>query len=685
MRKYFYKILTSTMLLLVLWIAVASAQSTIYKVQISSGREDAGKLERLTEKYNFAYPIEERFINGRYKYLVGSFDTYEEAKTYRNVIINDFGIYDAFVTQVKAEQPATHTAETVESTPESDVDEPFNEPNENIEEEVVEEEPEIEGSDTIEYFGWAEAFVPLEPVFRADETTAKKKSTVETKEKKEEEPAKTEVSSKNKKNWFSVKEWFKRDKKTPKKEEKEVKEQPKKKEAKPAKKTEPEKKKTEKPKKKTGVSHKIDSTIKKNVEGMQKEENVSNIAEENTDQTGGDWGGGAVDSSQTVAGIASEVKENVKKNEYLPFPQNIIKPVIYVIETTFNSNKIIILAVIMIFYFQLTFIFLVIFIVIARFVRSTREAKKEQIRERYQNIIADYLFSDDSENVIPPDLLKIKSNMRAELLLEEVLLLHRNLSGETYERLIKLYFELSLQTYSIKKLNKRQWHKVAKGIRELSQMDVTTSLRKIEELVDSSNDIIRMEAQLALIRLNKQNPFGFLDSYSEEMNEWEKLNIHHLIETHKIEVPRFKKWLKSHNDHVVIFCIQMITIYKQSDAYDELIALLEHPNKEINRRTIIAFGELRETRASETLKNIFGQAYLQNKIRIIRALGQIGDEANVLFLENLLDDNDFDIRFEAASAMKEIGGSGMMILLDRLSSGDEELQTIVKHVMDERI
>ncbi len=263
--------------------------------------------------------------------------------------------------------------------------------------------------------------------------------------------------------------------------------------------------------------------------------------------------------------------------------------------------------------------------------------------------------------------------------------MHKNLSGETYERLIKLYFELSLHQYSIKKLKSRQWHVVAKGIIELTQMDVTSSLKRIEELIDSPNDIIRMEAQLALIRLNKSHPFSFLDSFTEELNEWEKLNIHNLIETHKIELPRFKKWLGSHNDSVVIFCIQMITIYKQSDAFDDLARLLEHPNKEVNRRAIMALGELGEPDATEHLKNVYGKSYLQNKLRIIKALAQIGDDSNLLFLENLLEDNDFDIRYEAALAMKTIGGTGMMLLLEKMREGDEELQLIIKHVLDERI
>lgn len=655
--------------------AFAQQQDVTLSVQISARKGSPGDMIFLKKRHKIDKEIKEILDNGRYKYVVGTFYNYNDAKEYRNELIDEHGLKDAFIVAIQNEKILNnwdrnnYIASSKKTTPQKVEDSEEKPPTKIEEENVVEptsttdkkEEPKKEKStQEIEKpqkknIGFAEAFINKENIFPH---LSNKKVEIEDKSnKKEKKPEKKEVEKKDN-----------QEKETTKHEQKEKsklntifskRKSKKENEDKVDKKDQPKKKKQAKAKNK-------------------QEENKEKIVEK--EEKPEHWTGEAEEAETT-----KEVVEKLKKDKSLPFPQNILHPIMNVVETTFNSNKIIIMAIILIFYFQLSFILLVIFIVIQRFIKSAKEKKIEIVKEKYQNIIAEYLFSDEHENKIPTELIKINSYLKTDILVQEVLSLHKNLSGTTYERLMNLYLELSLHTHSLKKLNSRKWHIVATGIQELTQMKVGLATKRIEQFINHSNEIIRLEALLAIIRLNKTNPFSFLDKYTEDFTEWEKLNIHYLIDRHEIKIPDFKKWLSSHNDDVVIFCLQMIAIFKQQNAFDDLIKLLSHPNKKIIQKSITALGINGNSDASKYLKDIYNYVYHQNKIRIIITLGDFNDESNVDFLENILSDNNFDLRFHAAESLDKIGMPSDKYLDIAKKDEDTELETIVKHIFIERI
>jgi len=92
-------------------------------------------------------------------------------------------------------------------------------------------------------------------------------------------------------------------------------------------------------------------------------------------------------------------------------------------------------------------------------------------------------------------------------------------------------------------------------------MDITEANDKISKSLKSKNDILRMEAQLALIRLNEDDPFGFLDHLTHHFTLWEQLNVYELITLHNLPIPEFSRWTTSNNKSVVIFALRMIQVF----------------------------------------------------------------------------------------------------------------------------
>ena len=72
-------------------------EEVTYKVQIRAAYKSEIPLQQLANQYHLRDEIKEDYVGNWYRYSVGSFATYEEAKQYRNRIRDINGIRDAFV------------------------------------------------------------------------------------------------------------------------------------------------------------------------------------------------------------------------------------------------------------------------------------------------------------------------------------------------------------------------------------------------------------------------------------------------------------------------------------------------------------------------------------------------------------------------------------------------------------
>jgi hypothetical protein len=73
-----------------------------YRVQIRARYGTKISVDYLAKTYNLAASdIKENSFNGYFIYTIGSYSTYDEAASHRNVIRSNHGIYDAFVVAFK--------------------------------------------------------------------------------------------------------------------------------------------------------------------------------------------------------------------------------------------------------------------------------------------------------------------------------------------------------------------------------------------------------------------------------------------------------------------------------------------------------------------------------------------------------------------------------------------------------
>jgi len=332
--------------------------------------------------------------------------------------------------------------------------------------------------------------------------------------------------------------------------------------------------------------------------------------------------------------------------------------------------------------------FVVLMILVLSFVLSLRtrrrriDRKRQQLKDEYQDSITEFLFTET--DTVPDSLLKQDTPVKKQILIDEIMQLYTNLAGEIAEKLRKLYLDAGLDNESVRKARSPQWHIRAKGFRELAEMNVQTVTDEIEKCLNCPNEILRMEAQLAMIRLNTQDPFIFLDKLKQPFTSWEQLHVYEIIQRYQIATPDFSRWLDSPNESIIIFSVRMIRAFRQESAFPKLSPLLQHSSYEIREETYITLGELGNPEALDLLKDRFRHEGETGKIEILKAIGKIPDDSNIEFLKGVLEPRS-DLSLEAAEALVQIDSFGMKGIDNMLSSSDEDMQAIARHILDNKI
>jgi HEAT repeat protein len=351
------------------------------------------------------------------------------------------------------------------------------------------------------------------------------------------------------------------------------------------------------------------------------------------------------------------------------------------------GNRIVVLALVVVIITCIVGMFiLLLWILINRNNLEKRLMMKEKLLMHYQTLLLDYLFSDDNTQ----EMHKIEKIARSEfsrnILINQMIDLSINLSGEVKGKLRELYIRMKLHQDSIRKVCHRKWHIKIKGFKELSFMDITDANDRIRKGLKSKNDILRLEAQLALVRLEKHDPFGFLDHLVHPFTMWEQLNVHELITFHNLPVPDFSRWLNSSNDTVVVFALNMIQVFKQTKAVYAVMKTLKHPNTLIRRHAIGVCGEIQLRETLPYLKYMYKDENYLNGLAIVQAMGKMPDKSMLGFLKLVLDkEEDVQLQIEAAMAINRMGDVGTAVLEKLMLSEYKNYQIIVRHVLDKRI
>ncbi len=370
-----------------------------------------------------------------------------------------------------------------------------------------------------------------------------------------------------------------------------------------------------------------------------------------------------------------------------------------IVRNELNSTEVLIrvCAILLIIFFTL-FIGFFITLMVARTKHKREDEYREKIKEKYELLLTGIIFNDE-DDMETEEFKESKSRVIAhfkkhylrrrknrQYLREHILLLHRNFSGSSAEILRNLYIELKLHKEAIKELNSPDWGIQANAVKELAQMQMKDTLKKIKKRSRHENPVLRIEAQVVSLALDENDPFSFLDKDKNIITEWHQINLASNID--KIDsslLPNFSRWFNSPNDSVVKFCIKMTLQYDQFENTPELIGLLKHKNQDIIADAVRVLGEFGAIDADVNMLNAFRDGNQKVKLNVVEALGKCGTHEHIPFLEQQLVQNDLSIAMAAANALRLMGDEGLNVLEKNRLSPLYAVAEISNHTLDDRI
>lgn len=333
-----------------------------------------------------------------------------------------------------------------------------------------------------------------------------------------------------------------------------------------------------------------------------------------------------------------------------------------------------------------SFITMLVLLVVILFNRNRMEKEaglRQYLLEQYQSLIIDYLFGNTASDAFR----KIASDdYRRQVLIDQMIDVSANLKGDSEEKLMKLYLELNLDKDSLARVRSRKWHKKIKGFRELAFMGIREGNDVIYKSLNSRNEILRMEAQIALVRLSDENHFDFLSQLKRPFSLWEQITLHDLIIQHEIPVPDFQKWLASPNPTVVMFALRMIREFKQKEAEPEIRKTLLHRDQRVSKLAVEVAGDLDIRSTLDTMKRMYKFQEYNICLEIVKSMGKMPEQSMLGFLKLVLDkEDDVQLQIEAVKAIENMGEVGVQALVKVMKSEYKNYNIIVRHVLDRRI
>jgi len=361
----------------------------------------------------------------------------------------------------------------------------------------------------------------------------------------------------------------------------------------------------------------------------------------------------------------------------------------WILDNFKKSPTLITILYVVIFYSIVTLITLLIIILLNRQRMEWEQKNKEYLMEQYQQLLMDYLFEEEKRDQAFSSMRRIANNtVNRQILIDQMIDLSINLKGEIKETIKELYTGLSLNEDSLRKAYSRKWHKNVKGFRELAFMNIRDANEKIIESLNSNNEILRMEAQIAMVRLSEDNPYEFLHLLEKPLAVWEQITLHELLIQHNMKVPAFNQWFHTENISVLIYALEMVAWFKQTGVGKEVIGLFTHEDERVRNTAFRVSGEIKLKSSLPAMKKIYEGETMNNRLEILKAFARIPEEKNLKFLKNVLDtEDDVQLQIQTTKAIENTDEPGISMLIKLMKSKSEykNYQIIIRHVLDGRI
>lgn len=332
-----------------------------------------------------------------------------------------------------------------------------------------------------------------------------------------------------------------------------------------------------------------------------------------------------------------------------------------------------------------------VFILVYLVLRRKRERKLDEWRDQLSGTLQRAIFFEDDGNAqaaIPLTFKTIRGLKHPgfrQLLVDELVQGKKSLTGTAATNLVLLFNQLGLSKLSLQKLNSRRWHIKARGIQELAVMEQRQLVTRIYRLTNAHHELVRMEAQSAIVQLYGFEGLRFLDIIDTPISEWQQITLLRLLARMPgIQPEKVANWLSSSNDSVRIFALKLVAEHHLRQLHDQTAPCLQHPHPPVRMQTVRCLKEIYTDRTSDALIQAYDTQNIPCRLAILDTLGSIGAPDNGAFLSQQLSEAEDMLKLGAARALIQMGDIGLKHLDEFPLSGEYPWNEIFQQAKTEQ-
>lgn len=286
------------------------------------------------------------------------------------------------------------------------------------------------------------------------------------------------------------------------------------------------------------------------------------------------------------------------------------------------------------------------------------------------------LLSNEQKKIIKKFKRGVNSSRKRKIISDTFFILSQEISGKMILTMHKLFEEIGLLKYTTKKLKSKKWNIVAIGIRDARRFNIEKLKDKIIGFINHPRGEVRREAHLYFLELFGYEGLSFLDDLKVPLSEWDQIQL--LGEIQKIEnhlILDVSRWLKSENDYVIIFILNIVKMFNRLETKEILLTLLHHKNVNVRLKAIETLAHFEVIESKVILKSKFGELTLAEKIASFKLLEKVASIEDSNFVINFTTHQNFEIKHKSLAILKRINQS----LYDKLEkiSEDEDYNKII--------
>lgn len=312
--------------------------------------------------------------------------------------------------------------------------------------------------------------------------------------------------------------------------------------------------------------------------------------------------------------------------------------------------------------YGMSFFLLILSVMFFWIVMSSRKSKEKLENEkgilvdRCRGFISELVFEDElSKESMRFEHYILSTSFRSQILLEELITLHKSLKGELAHFLEAYYINKKLYKLSFSKVKSHNDYEVIEGLYELSELNAKVAIPMVLKAYKKQQNS-EMKNYFLEFLINQSPKEGIKELIEANifLSDWFQIKIINILnDQYYIDLPPLSKWLKKGGSHAIFGC-KLVAYAKMYSEVDELVSVLSRNNDDLKIEALKTLAVLEAKETDELLlQNYYYQSGLVQK-EILTTLRHFESELNVSFFNKCKISKESELRLFAYNALNNL-------------------------------